>query len=128
MLEADVKRAVNEYLQYQENLGNLLHMRLNAGSFILTDTAGNFRRRVQGVKKGTADYVVFQGVGYYLAHYGQSFEFCQPVPGCRVTFIECKSTKGKTTKEQDEFAEEVKRHHCRYFVIRDADEIVEVLK
>ena len=124
--EGDVKKAVADWLQYQENLGNLISFRLNAGSFILTGPDGSFRRRVQGAKAGTADYLVIQSGTVQAQYLGQLRG--EPHRICFATFIEIKSTKGKTTKEQDEFAEKVKKFNCRYYIVKSVTELQEILK
>ena len=111
MSEADIKRAIEEYLTYQMNLGNLWFERLNAGDFI--EVRGETRRRVKGARKGTADYIVIQ-----IGQAGIAF----------VTFLEIKRKTGKTTKEQDEFAERVRKLNCCYEVVRSVDEVEALLK
>ena len=123
--EAEVKRAVSDFLTYAQNQGKLLFFRLNAGSFILTDAEGKFRRRVKGAPAGTADFVVLQGVQSEIR-----FDrlLLSSVIACRVTFLECKSSKGKQTSEQRLFEVEVGKHHCQYFLIRNADQLSEILR
>ena len=115
MLERDLKKGVEDYLQLQMNLGKLIYLRLNAGSFILTDKNGKFRRRVIGAKKGTADFIV-------------TTSYDPDKPSCLVYFLELKSSKGKTTEAQDKFAELVREQGAEYFVIRSIERLTEVLK
>ena len=63
MLEKDLKRTVEDYLQYQQNQGKLVYLRLNAGDFI--EVRGETRRRVKGCPKGTADFLVLQNHVFY---------------------------------------------------------------
>ena len=121
--EAQVKRGVTDYLEIMQAQGRLVYFRLNAGDFI--EVRGNTRRRIKGAPKGTADLIVIQGGEVQMVHYNQ-IEKTHPVTF--VTFIECKSSKGKTSKEQDEFAEQVKKLHCRYQIVRSVDDLMEVLK
>ena len=110
--EADVKKGVEDRLQYEQNLGHLLYLRLNSGEFI--EVRGQTRRRIKGCPAGTADFVVFQGS-------------VQSLPICHVTFLEIKSGKGKQSPEQKAFEILAKMFDCRYFIVRDADEIEEIL-
>jgi len=121
--EAQVKRGVEDYLQYAMNQGKLWFCRLNAGDFI--EVRGDTRRRIKGAPRGTADFIVIQGGQVHLEYKGKQQGPTAPVSF--VTFIECKSTKGKLRKEQEEFAEQVRKLNCKYHIIRDADELPEVL-
>lgn len=126
LTEAEVKRQVEDYLQYQTNLGKLMYLRLNSGELVAV--AGETRRRIKLCPPGTADFVVLQGKEVRITHLGEVLHnLWEPFPICEVTFIECKSTDGKTSKGQDEFAEEARRQHCRYFVVRDVDELSSIL-
>lgn len=118
--EAQVKSGVEEYLQYAQNQGKLWYCRLNAGDFI--EVRGETRRRIRGAPAGTADYIVIQGGEVQMVHLIQQ-RIHRTHPIAFVTFVECKSSKGKTTKEQEEFAEQVRRLNCKYFIVRDVDEL-----
>ena len=124
--ESEVKKAVEDRLQFAQNQGQLIFLRLNSGDFI--EVRGDTRRRIKGCPAGTADYVVFQGVKHELCFGVTPFDRCKPLPACRVTFIECKSSKGKQSPEQKTFEEEVKKQNCRYFLVRDVDILEEILK
>jgi len=127
--EADVKRAVTDYLEVMQAQGRLVYFRLNAGDFIDTRVKEGHiasRRRIKGAGKGTADLMVIQPGEVHLEYLGKKQG--PAVPMAFVTFIECKSSKGKTTKEQDEFAEKAHKMNCQYHVVRSADELIEVLK
>ena len=119
--EAQLKASISDYLQFLQNLGRLIFLRLNAGSFILTDKDGNFRRRVQGAKAGTADYIVILKVliPAYPTHVA--------VEALRVIFLELKSTKGRQTPEQKEFQEMVEAQGCGYRIIRSLEELQEII-
>ncbi len=113
--EAEVKKGVEDYLQYQMNQGKLWFERMNAGDFI--EVRGETRRRIKGAKKGTADFIVIQS-GVYGKSSLLSF----------VTFIEVKATKGKQKPEQKEFEEMIVGFNCQYEIVRSVDELMEVLK
>ncbi|KKM07923.1 hypothetical protein LCGC14_1729110 [marine sediment metagenome] len=113
LTEAQVKYAVNEYLETMMAMGKLYFERLNAGNFI--EVRGETRRRIKGAKKGTSDFFVIQGGEG--AHELLTF----------VTFVEVKSSKGKQSPDQLEFEEMITKYHCRYAVVRSVDELQEVL-
>lgn len=122
--EAEVKRGVTDYLEIMQAQGRLVYFRLNAGDFI--EVRGNTRRRIKGAPKGTFDFIVIQPGQVHVEYIGK--QYGPEVPVSFVTFIECKSSKGKTTKEQDEFAAQVTKLHCRCHIVRSVDELQEVLK
>ena len=122
--EASVKKAVSDRLQYAQNQGQLVFLRLNAGDFI--EVRGETRRRIKGAPKGTADYVVFQGAGV-KATYRAIIE-SPTMPFCRVSFIECKSSKGRQSQAQKDFEQEVLKHNCRYFLVNDVEELDTILE
>lgn len=123
--EAEVKSGVEEYLTYAMNQGKLWFARLNAGDIYIPNKDGSYRL-FKGVGKGTADYLVLQDAavqGYW----------CSQPKGERLlivlaTFIECKSSKGKTTKEQDEFEEMITKLNCKYIVVRNVEELIKGLE
>lgn len=108
MKEADLKRQISDYLECQANLGRLLFLRLNAGSFVLTKPNGSFQRRVKGCPKGTSDFFILQD-------------------GCP-KFIEIKGEGGKQSNAQKEFAERVTEQKGWYYVIFNLDELRDVLE
>jgi len=124
LTEAEVKRSVEDYLSYAMNQGKLWFCRLNAGDFI--DTRGGSRRRIKGAGAGTADLIVIQPGQVHLEY--MSKQQGPGIPVAFTTFVECKSSKGKTTKVQDEFEDRVTKLHCRYCVVRSVDELQEILK
>ncbi len=132
LTESQVKNAVAEYLEWQQNLGELWFERLNAGDYI--EARGETRRRIKGAKKGTADFIVVQGGVVQMQNILHQ-EISADHPIAFVTFIECKETKwkpskkpGDTEKSQREFAERVTKLNCRYVIVRDVDEAIEALR
>lgn len=113
MLERDLKRAVSDYLQYKTNLGELYADQLFTGEAI--EVRGKTRRKIQGCKKGTADFFVLT-----------MFQCGLWVP--RITFLELKVKKGKQTPEQIDFQEVVQEQGAEYYVIRSIEELEEVFK
>ena len=126
--EADVKRAVEDWLQYASNQGKLYFERLNAGEFI--ETRGDTRRRIKGAPKGAADFEVLQGVSFSLTYAGMPLNHQPPViPATRVTFIEVKKPKGgKQSDDQKVFEAKVRQFHARYFIVTSVDQMEEILR
>ena len=104
--EADLKRTVTDYLEYQQNAGKLLYFRLNAGDFI--ELRGNTRRRVKGCMAGTSDLlVVKQG---------------------KAIFLELKSDKGKQSPAQGAFQKLVQMQGTSYSIVRSLEELEKILR
>lgn len=120
--EAAVKKAVADRLEIGQAQGHWLYLRLNSGELIAA--AGETRRRIKLCPPGTADFVVFQGA---FAQATRGIE-STAIPICLVTFIECKSSKGKQSPEQRAFEILAHMFNCRYFIVRDADELAEILR
>ena len=124
--EAQVKQGCEEYLQYAMNQGKLWFSRMNAGSFIAGQGTPS-ERMIKGAGKGTADLIVIQPGEVHIKHLIHDLIGASH-PITLVTFIECKSTKGKQSKEQKKFEELVTKLHCRYAIVRSVDDLQEVLK
>ena len=116
MKESDLKRTVTEYLEYAQNLGKLVYLRLNSGDFI--EVRGNTRRRIKGCQAGTADILVLTNNGRYDA---PNKFYCIPI------FLELKSEKGRTSPAQDAFKIIVEAQGCVYKIIRNMEDLQEIL-
>ncbi len=124
LTEGEVKKGVEDDLQIARNQGKLWYCRLNAGDFI--EVRGGSRRRIKGAGKGTADFIVIQGGEVQMIHRIQQ-KVHKSYPVAFVTFIECKSTKGKQSPVQVEFEEMITKFNCRYAIVRSVDELQAVL-
>lgn len=113
--EAQVKKAVEQYLAYQQNMGKLLYLRLQSGSLLVN--YGPVTHKVNMCGKGTADYVVFQKWGCDCG-----------AANSIVTFLEIKSSTGRQSLDQKVFEIQAHGQNCRYFVVRDANQLEELLK
>ena len=122
--EAEVKNACEEHLGWQQNLGKLWWSRLNAGDIYIPNKDGSMRK-FKGAGAGTSDLIVVQPGQIHLEYMGEQHGPGAPVNF--VTFVECKSTKGKQSPEQIEFQAKVEALHCRYAIVRSVDELVTVL-
>ena len=103
--EADLKRTVTDYLEYQQNAGKLLYFRLNAGDFI--ELRGNTRRRVKGCMAGTSDLEIIKDG--------------KPI------FFELKSARGRTSPAQNAFKILVEEQGASYSIVRSLEELEELL-
>ncbi len=110
--ESEIKRGVDDYLQYGQNLGYWIFFRLNSGSFIIREE-GKRPRRIEGTPPGTPDFEVIQRI--------------QGTQYCRVTFLEIKSTDGKQTPMQIDFENLARGQGNEYYLIRDLGRLVEIL-
>lgn len=117
--EAQVKKAVEEYLKYGENQGKWIFHRLQCGSRLID--YGDHKQKIQFCEAGTADYEVIQGKTdhEYWNH---------PFPFCVVTYLEIKSTTGKQSPDQVAFCQKAMKQNCRYYIVRDASLLEEILK
>jgi hypothetical protein len=111
--EADIKRAVEDYLQYGQNQGKWVFLRLNSGEFI--EVRGKTRRRIKGCPKGTADFLVIT-----------KGEICL-LPKCCCIFIEVKSSTGRQSPEQKNFEYLVEVQGAEYYIVRSVEELQKIL-
>ena len=116
LTEAQLKRQVQDYLEYGTNQGKWLYLRLNAGDFI--EIRGETRRRIKGCPEGTSDLLVIKG-----RFMEDGRRFGRP----RVHFIELKSARGKQSPAQGAFQKLVETQGASYFVIRSVEELEEIL-
>ena len=105
LTESEVKYTVSDFLQYEQNAGNLYFDRLNSGDFI--EVRGQTRRRIIGCRAGTADFFVL-------------------IKG-RIIFLEIKSEKGRLRTEQKCFKTLVESQGTSYYIIRDVEELGQIL-
>jgi len=123
--EAQVKNGCEEYLGYAQNQGKLWFTRMNAGD-ILVPYKNGVVHKYKGAGAGTSDLIVVQPGQIHLEYMGEQHGPGAPVNF--VTFVECKSTKGKQSPEQIEFQAKVEALNCRYAIVRSVDDLMEVLK
>ena len=121
MREADLKRAVADYLQYGQNQGKWMFLRLNSGEAFVK-RGGKFYK-VQLCEKGTADHVVFERLDILKSPTIGSMCWA-----CRVVFLEEKGETGKQSPEQKVFQEEVEAMGAEYYLVYSVEQVKEVLK
>ncbi len=107
MKESILSRTITDYLGYERNLKHLWFSRLNSGDFFLPYGGGKFYK-VVGCGRGTADFIA--------------------IKDGRVIFLELKSDKGKQSNDQWLFQLEVKAQGADYYIIREFEELQEVLR
>ena len=89
--EADIIRAINDYLQVQRNLGKLMFIRNNSGAMPVVD-GKNKRRYIRFGDKGSPDFLVF--IEDYFSGFDYCFEYMKTIA------FEVKSETGKQNKDQ----------------------------
>ena len=109
--EAELKKQVWDYLQYQMNLGKLYFDRLNSGA--IYEKRGDKTYGVQLCREGTADFFILQRGGCW--------------DRCRLLFVELKGDKGKQSDKQKEFQALVETQGAVYSVVRSVEELMELL-
>ena len=118
MSEADLKYAVEEWLQYKMNAGELYFDRLNSGSVLVK--RGEKVYRVELCREGTADFFVIRARRYFA----NAPQIITP----EIIFLELKSEKGKQRPEQGAFQRLVENCGAEYHIIRSIEELEEVLR
>ena len=115
MKEADIKRTIADFLEIGMVQGKWYYDRLNSGEVI--EVRGNTRRRVKLCREGTADFFVMKKdkdiEGYVY---------------CGVIFLEVKGGRGRQRPEQVEFQRLVEAMGAEYFVIRNIENLMEILE
>jgi len=99
MRESELKLAVEQYLQYQENMGNLVFSRRNAGNAFVGE--GEYRRRIKLGKPGESDF--------HIECRGRSI------------YLELKGERGKLSDAQEDFRRKVEGQGASYYAIWDFD-------
>ena len=117
--EADVIRAVNDYLQIQKNQGKLMYIRNNSGAMPIID-GKNKRRYIRFGDKGSPDFLVF--IGDYFAVGEYSFGFVKTVA------IEAKSETGKQSAGQIKWQFDFERLGGEYYVVRSVEEVIKIIE
>ena len=128
LTEGQLKRQVEDYLEFAQNQGKLVYLRLNAGDFI--EVRGDTRRRIKGCQAGTADLMVIREIKLQLKKATRKFinELgFENVVTPEVIFLELKSAKGKQSDAQKEFQVLVEAQGCSYFLIRSIEKVMEVM-
>ena len=121
MNESALLRSVLDWLQYQENPGKLMFLRLNSGTMFpsYTNKQGQTKSyRVSLCPEGTADVLV-------IRYEGCSMEGCRIVD---IIFLETKSKNGKLSEAQEAFKLKAEAQGAEYMVIRNVEQVIERLE
>ncbi len=103
--EAELKRAVQDYLGMLQAQGKCIYLRLQSG-VMLSEYQGR-KRAIRMCPKGTPDFEII------------SFG--------KVVFLELKAPKGRQSPEQLEFAARAIEQGAGYVLARTLDEVMEVV-
>jgi len=119
MGESHLVRSVRELLTIYENQ-DIVHWweRLNSGNIL--SERGSAKYMVKLCRTGTPDFIVVSSYPLVSSTDMDGKLFAQ------VDFLECKTEKGKLTKEQKEFKARCTFNYqwANYYVIRDLEEVI----
>jgi len=108
-LEAEIKKACQDYLDIQENLGKLYYIRNNSFSGQILRGNGT-KGFIRNNKKGSADVIVF-------------------LKNARTVWVEFKRPKNsKQSPDQVDFENKITKLGFKYYVVRSLDELIDALK
>lgn len=125
LTEAELKRQVEDFLQYGMNQGRWYFDRLNSGS--LLTKRGESTYRVNLCREGTADFIVLRLAQYVDGAVMFTFRNGIFTPVCKIIFLELKGDKGKQRPEQGAFQKLVEAQGAEYHIIRSVEEVMEIL-
>lgn len=112
--EKDLARSVDDYLQIGQNQGKWIFFILPSGSAFVWKGKRFYKIKLN--EEGTSDRLVIR----YVKCYPESFT--------QVIFLELKSAKGKQRKEQKAFQIIAENTGALYHIIRNIEQLMEVLK
>jgi len=102
-MESKIVTAICQYLQFEENLGRLYHIRNNSGAY----KVGN--RFIRFGKAGSSDIIIF-------------------LPNGKTIFAEVKTEKGKQNKNQINFQASIEKLGFEYHIVRKPSDIEKLIK
>lgn len=103
MKEAQIQKAVREYLEYMDNLGRLVYIRSGAGA-IKTEAGHYFKTGRKGWPDNT---VLMNGV---------------------MIGVETKSPTGKQSKAQKEIENKILAAGGLYYIVRSVEDVIKVIE
>ena len=120
LTEADLIRAIGDYLQVQRNLGKLMYIRNNTGAIPIP--AGEHKRRfVRFGDKGSPDFLVWKP-SVIIA-----FPTVVGVDVLRAIALEAKSETGRQSKDQLKWQADFERIGGEYYIVRSIDRVMEII-
>jgi len=113
--EAEIQRAILQYLQVQENMGKLMFQRSN--SLNVATKSGHY---VKTGKKGSPDILVwvnkaFDGFDYFVNY-------------AKTLALEVKSESGILSPEQKIWRDKFEKLGGEYYIVRNVDDVIKILK
>ena len=115
--EGQIKNAIQDYLETLQNMGKLIYLRLNSGTFIMGE--GKTKRVIRGTKAGTSDFLVLQR--WYPQGAPNKVE-------TYAIFLEVKTAKSKQNQAQIEFQKLVESQGHLYKIVRSFEEVQDIFK
>ncbi len=113
--EADLIRAINDYLQYRRNQGKLMYIRNNTGAIPISN--GETKRRyIRFGDKGSPDFLVF--TKRWIPYWGYEL---------KTIAIEAKSDIGKQSKDQIKWQADFEKIGGEYHIARCLEDLIEVI-
>ena len=112
--EAEIQRAILQYLQVQENMGKLMFQRSN--SLNVATKSGHY---VKTGKKGSPDILVWVNKIFDAPNY--FFEYAKTLA------FEVKSEVGKLSDDQKIWKDKFEKLGGEYYVVRNLDDVIKIL-
>ncbi len=112
--EIAIQKAIKDMLQYMENQGRLMFVRLQAGGYPTKE--GHFIKLNKG---GSPDIIVWKKASE--VNNKKRFHYLKTIA------LEVKSTKGVCTPEQIDWQKRFESLGGEYFVVRDVDSVLRIL-
>ena len=126
MSESELLSGVLELLQYLQNQGKLVHMRLNSGSVIVPGKNKNYRIKL--APEGTADVLVIRKRDKRVSLMPKS-DLLVSMPTTEETqiyFIETKAPDGgKQSDAQIKFQKQVEAQGAIYMLVKNLDTVID---
>ena len=122
--EADTLKAITDWLDLLQAQGKLLYLRHNPSTVISKMVKGKVKtafKKVRESQLGAADVIVFKSKRIDVTKFYH-------VDVCDVLCIEVKSTTGKLSPAQEQWAEKAVAQGCHYIVARSLEDVMEALK
>ena len=122
LTEADIVRAVGDYLQVQRNLGKLMYVRNNTGA-IPIPAGKNKRRYIRFGDKGSPDFLVWKP-------YDNKKEsgYIPMNKWMRGIAIEAKSETGKQSADQLKWQADFERLGGEYYIVKSLDDLMKIIR
>jgi len=115
MKEIQIQKAIKDYLQILENQGKLMFLRNQAGGYATKE--GHY---IKMGKKGSPDLLVFVEQEFQVDTYYGTY--------LKTIALEVKSEKAKQSPSQIEWQDKFEGIGGQYYVVRNVDDVIKILK